>query len=120
MVTRETKITAAVFAAAPHLKVVGRAGVGVEVLEAAGHDPGGVDELVDVGLLEADHPAEPVGGQPAGVHQAVHGPGRDAEQPGGVGRAHLLVGAHAAIVGSVRADGNGSPVRVTPGRWWRS
>jgi hypothetical protein len=68
------------------------------VLEGAGRDPTRLDELVDLVLLEADHPAEPVGGQLALIDEPIEGAGGDAEMAGGVGRGEPvdlgLEGAH--------------------------
>src|ERR1700722_11557582 len=53
--------------------------LGVQVLEAARGDPAGLDEPVEIGLLDADDPAEPVGHQITFVDEAVEAPEGDAE-----------------------------------------
>jgi hypothetical protein len=71
--------------------------LGIQVFERARLDPTPTDELVDLGLLQADDPAESIRGQMPFVDQAVQRPRCEAErrssffggQPIAVGLRHV-------------------------------
>ena len=46
-------------------------GLWIQVLEGAGLDPAGLDERVDIGLLQPDDPAESVGRQLPLIDESV-------------------------------------------------
>jgi len=76
------------------------AGVGVEVLEASRLDAGRLDEGVDIGELQPDHPAQAVGGELPLVDEPVERTSGDAQpasgflrrQPHGIRRRCSILG----------------------------
>lgn len=55
-------------------------GLGIEVFERAGFNSAGFDERVDLGLLEPNHAAEPVGRQLTFIDEPVQGSRREAKR----------------------------------------